>query len=376
MTTEHLNGAPPMRKRSEARRTASPESEPPRATRLEYSDLTAALTSVGKVRDWTVEGVIEGTPLIALIGPEKGGKSWMLGNLAIAIATGGKWLGSFKSCVCGDVCVVENENGPEETSRRFARNARGAGIDPTELLRKGGPIRHYWATDFLLSEDNEAFQGLLEDLEANPPKLVILDPYRNFVDGDENSPKDNTKALRCIAMIREAGQCTVAFGHHLNKQGHMTGARTIKTRADLIIEGTDEAQPWYSVVGRKIRASDPISKPFTVDIVHTDDDDDTIATTKLVCKFKGDAKGKGELTKSAERMLAALKGMKGHKGTQNAIGEAAGVTSGKVRKRALEELEERGLAKHERTRWSLSTREFFATRRSAENGTGWGPNDV
>lgn len=83
-------------------------------------------------------------------------------------------------------------------------------------------------------------------------------------------------------MLRDAARCPVLALHHLNKSGGFTGNRAITTRADLIIEGSDDEKPEYETRGRQLRARiDPIAQPFTISVEHENDDDDTMAATRI-----------------------------------------------------------------------------------------------
>lgn len=320
--------------------------------RLDYSDLAAAYETIGRDRDWTIEGAIERTPIMVLAGAEKRGKSWMLADLVRVVTMGGKWLGAFESRVRGDAVVIESEYHAPEYARRLARLARGAGQDPREMFRR---VRHYSAGDIFLDHDNEALAKLLHDVRDEPPALIVIDPLRNFLGGEENSATDIIEAMRLIATIRDAANAPIALAHHLNKGGTMSGSRALKTRADLFIEGTDEEEPSYSAIGRTIRTDDAIAKPFRVQIVHEDDGNDTIAATRMRCRFQGENRTREGLSTTARKLLATLKSAN-EPITSNRLGTLTN-TNGKVRGRALEELRSSGVATCTEGKWSVSKAE-------------------
>jgi hypothetical protein len=205
-----------------------------------YADLGRAYESVGAERRWTVEGAIEDIPVVLLVGPEKRGKSWMLCDLVVAVTTATKWLGAFQvpPDQQGRVCVIDGEYGPWEYSRRIARLARGRGIDPKEVFAK---IDYVYGWQFMLEAGNGPYLQVVGDIKKKKPSVVIVDPLRNFLDGDENSTTDALNSFRLLTNLRVG--CPVVVAAHLNKRGTMSGARALKTRADMIIEGTDEEQP-------------------------------------------------------------------------------------------------------------------------------------
>jgi hypothetical protein len=321
-----------------------------------YVDLVAELDSIGAKRDWFAEGALEGTPLVVLAGAEKKGKSYAIAQLAVATITGGMWLGAFPIRRPGTFVVLDAEYGPHEYTRRVARIARAEGHDPREVL---AGLRYYYGGFGLEADRNSDFGQIFEDIKRDKPAAMAVDPLRNYLgEGDENSAKDVLTAMRLLSAARDWGECPVVAAHHLNRAGTMSGSRALKTRADLFIEGTDDDEPSYNTIGRTIRRADRIRQPFIIDITHEDDDDDTIAKTFVRARFAGEQTERGTLTRSALRVLDALKKHVGgaSKSTlRKALGNAnAGLVGG-----ALEELRNAGLAEKKGELWSVSTKHFF-----------------
>lgn len=320
-----------------------------------FCDLSVAYAGIETERSWFVEGAIENNPVVLLVGPEKKGKSWMLADLAVAVASGTKWLGAFQANRAGKALVLDGEYGPHEYARRLARLARGRGLDPEEVF---GNVLYVFAVPLLLSKENAFYLQVLQEVSKREPDVVVVDPLRNFVDGDENSTQDALEAYRNLVRFRHG--CPVVAAHHLNKRGEMSGARAFKTRADMLIEGTDEEQPWYSTVGRCIRASDPIANRFTVRIDHEHDEDDRRAATRLSVRFEGESAPRSALSAPARRLLEELKS-RSAAASLNALGKAANVNGGSVKSRAMQELADAGLATKGPRGWELTTPEFFAS---------------
>ncbi len=351
----------------------APARRPPAGTerrpRTEWSDLSAALADVGAERDWFAEGAIEGDPLALFVAPEKSGKSWALMQLAVAAVTGGAWLGRFPIRRRGSAVLLDGEYGQTETARRLARIARGMGHDPRAVLSQ---VRHFHSAGLRLVKDDPLLLGVFHDLKANPAAVVIIDPLRNHLAGSENESEVALDALWCCQALCNAAGCPVIIAHHLNKSGGTSGSRALLTRADLVIEGSDEEQPWYRTRGRTVRQGDAIATPFTVEIRHTNDDDDRVARTQLAARLQGEKAGKGSLSKSAHRMLDAVR----NKTKPTSVGTLRKITNQNdaVAKRALGELEAAGLAEQRGGFWLESTKAFFdaldPTRSSPKEGTG------
>lgn len=339
---------------------AKPAQSTEKRRRFAYADLVAALSEVGAERDWHLEGAVEDAPIVLVSGPEKTCKSWMMGDLCVAVALGLSWLGAFPARRSGDVLVLDGEYGEREYARRVARIARAAGRDPAEVLRR---VRYVYTPGarIYLGDDCEPLKRVAADLQEDPPSAVVLDPLRNHLPpgADENNARDVIAALRVVSALRAKARAPLFLVHHLNKQGEMSGSRAIRTRCDMLIEGSDERPPWFTTTGRTVRKGDRIASPFTVEMQHAHDDDDTKARTRLSARFAGESTAsKPQLSKSALRMLEALRA-NARPMSASAIGKACGISNGQVRGRSHEELRAANLVTYDGRGWSVSTPEFF-----------------
>lgn len=273
-----------------------------------WSDLEAAYASVGKARAWFAEGVIEGKPFIILTAPEKGKKSWVAMQLAACVADSCEtlWLGAFPVKAQGPVVYLDAEYGDYEFARRIARIARGLGAEPLDVLRR---LRHRNSADLILSTEDRVFRSVVDEVTRNKPALIIIDPLRNHLAGDENDSNVIVKATRCIRMLQRFGGCPVMVLHHVNKSGKYSGSRALMGAADLILEGTDEADaPVYTARGRTVRPFDRAAQPFSVEVEHENDEDDTKAAThfKLVTQAGGGGRRKGALPAGLKPLQAKV----------------------------------------------------------------------
>lgn len=352
--------------RTARKATSQDAAEAPEGS-LQYVDLVDRLEKVSGERDWVVEGAIEANPIVVLSGPEKKGKSWMLIDLAISVASGTPWLGTFAVPKPGFAVVLDAEYGANEWTRRAKRLCAGRGLDPCEILRR---IRYAEAQyGFMLSKMNGAFLELFRDLKSGrQTDVVIIDPFRNVLHGDENSAVDVLEAMRMLHVIRSVAGCPVVTAHHLNKSGGVAGSRAIRTRADLLIDGSDEAQPWYGATGRTVRTEDAIARRFTVRVDHENDLDDRIAKTKVLLRFESESTSKSAVSNRALRILDALKTHRAP-ASANELGKIANMKNGSHRKQALDELSSAGLAvQGPDGKWCLGAEGFFASGAATEVG--------
>jgi hypothetical protein len=336
-------------------RAARPES------RFAFSDLGEALTSVGKTRQWRITGFVEGTPIVVWVASEKAMKSWVAMYTAVCLATGSPWFGAYAVEEPGTVVYVDCEYGEHEFARRLARIARGIGHRPEDVIPL---IRHFSSYELALDTQNEAAKWLAKQCKDIAPALIVLDPWRNVLPGEENNADDVKTAMGVAAQIRDMSGAPVWIPHHLNRAGTFNGSRALLGRADLIVEGSDEAEPWYSARGRTIRRDDPIARKFTIALTHDDDTDDSIAATRFALRFEGEAVAKAQLGKTALRVLALLR-KADRPMTKNAIRVATDLNSPVVT-RVLCELRDAAQAEERDGKWSLATPRFFDDLRGAK----------
>ncbi len=352
-----------------------PTSEDARAVGGErrFTNLLTALKDVGKARRWRFEGAIEGAPLVDFIGPEKGNKSWTLIQMALACVTGQPWLGVFACKTPGPVIYVDGcELGAHEFARRAARISRGMGIDIHDAIARG--LHHYYAADLQLASANEAMKWLSDEARRIKPALIVIDPWRNLIAGEENSTPDTIASMQVLAKIRTETDAPITIAHHLNRDGKYSGSRSFKTRADLIFEGSDDEQPWFETKGRYVRlGTDAISKQrFTITVEHDDDEDDTIATTRVALRFENASTTKQNLSKTQSKILRAIR-ESGRRLTQGDVKRITGISNGKEVSKALHAMKAMRLVDFddEEKKWSMPTADFFATlggRSADENG--------
>jgi len=291
-------------------------------------------------RDWFAEGAIEGNPLILFSGPEKSHKSWSAMQLAVATVLGAPWLERFPVRRPGTVVYLDGEYGPHEFTRRICRIARAFGADERRVLNS---IRYRYSIDVTLRSSDLVLNRITRDVNQYRPALVVLDPVRNHLDGDENEAHVVLAAFAALARLKTIGRCPVLLIHHLNKSGKFSGSRAFTTRADLIIEADDRGSPVYSARGRTLRPGvDPLAEPFSIEIEHTDDADDEIAATRLVYSGRSAAPPKAapKTPGLGERILELLATASGAL-TLNSIADGLGRNGSDV-KRELETLQAAG----------------------------------
>lgn len=168
-----------------------------------------------------IRGILRQGHKMLLAGSSKAGKSFALMELALAISTGGEWLGW--PCEKGKVLYCNFELDEASARNRFNAICAYRGMDAAEACAgiTDWNLRGYnlTAKDFalrLFSRAREA--GFL---------AVIIDPIYKLGLGDENSAGDVGSFLGVLDTICTTLGCAVIYCHH-----HSKGAQSGKAVAD------------------------------------------------------------------------------------------------------------------------------------------------
>lgn len=153
---------------------------------------------------WAVHHLIQDNAENLIAGEPGVGKSWISGDLAVAVATGSAFLDRHTQQ--GPVVIINFDDPSESLPRMFAeRSARGREYDFAEL-----PI-YYWQPEEskpyppegLITPD--VFEYLLEQVALIKPRLIIVDAYSSaFPNLDGNKGNDVIRAFEALRQLRIA----------------------------------------------------------------------------------------------------------------------------------------------------------------------------
>jgi len=220
--------------------------------------------------DWLVEGLILRGTINMLDGLGGSGKSTLINQLVLSLATGTPFLG--KATKQGRVLVVNAEDPGAENHRRMRNVAHSYKCDGVseDILGKGADnVAFVSLQDITVSpalrdragNPTRAFEDILVFVESWGPDLVIFDPLVYFFAGDENSTAD---AIAFYSMMKQL-KTTILFIHHQNKDGQKTG--NIKTSARGSIVFTDNARTRMVLGDNKLQVVKiNYHEPYTLDL--------------------------------------------------------------------------------------------------------------
>ncbi len=141
-------------------------------------------------------------------------------------------------------------------------------------------------------------QRLAGHLEVTQTNLVVIDSFRRFSAGDENSSGDVAKSLkhaRILAQDLATGAATrlVVVVHHLGRNGLPRGSTDFKAAVDTTVSLDRRRDGW------QLRAEHHTAKPYSCDI-RTTDTDEFLRIEELASTSSG---ARGDLRRHIEQVL-------------------------------------------------------------------------
>jgi len=211
-----------------------------------------------------VQGVLRRREIMNVIAASKTGKSWFVGDLALAVATGRPWLG-FETA-SGKVLLIDNELHPATLANRLPKIAVARGID----LAK---VNDAFAVESLRGRlvDLHAMEPYFEALPRDTFRLIILDAlYRFLPKGvDENDNGAVAQLYNLLDRWAERLSCAFVCVHHASKGnqsakaitdvGSGAGAQSRATDAHLVLRPHEETD--VAVLQAAVRSFPPV-QPF------------------------------------------------------------------------------------------------------------------
>jgi len=182
---------------------------------------------------WIIPNILPAGGCTIVAGQPKAGKSWATLDMALAIASGGEFLG-HQVVEPGRVLYLDAETPEWALQERLRHLAAGRRLDTDALKR----IRIMPAAWLNLSEQPD-FDRLFNTILRDPPDLVVIDPLVRFHTLDENSASEMSPWLQAIRSLTSP-RTAVLLVHHMNKGSADNGRRDGQN-----LRGTSDLHGWY-----------------------------------------------------------------------------------------------------------------------------------
>ena len=170
------------------------------------------MTEFPEMKPVLIHGLLRIGETMNIIAPPKTGKSWLVTDLAAAVATGSPWFGY--PCEQGKVLIIDNELHPETSANRIPKviNARNY---PMSIVQRNLFVENQ--RGFLRSIYD--LKSRLEEIKEHGFKLIIIDAfYRAMPSGMEEN--DNAKMAEIYNRLDSYAaelNCAFVLIHHTSK---------------------------------------------------------------------------------------------------------------------------------------------------------------
>jgi RecA-family ATPase len=237
---------------------------------------SAALLRASKDKpDFLIHERIPSGAITLLVAKRGSTKSWLVYDLALKVAQGGgrKWLDTPGPEEGAPVLVLSYDNPTEETGRRFKRLG----------LRTNDPL-YFHSVDQNALRMPSAEDKLRNIVHHLQPKLVIVDSFRQAVEGNENDSEAMGKVMSGFKLLAACpSKPAVIIVHHAAKGLSLDGpgargSGEIEGSADAVMTIEDGAVSWTK--SRSWVMSDAFS--VTYKLVDHDDSNTTRIEVKKV----------------------------------------------------------------------------------------------
>lgn len=182
-----------------------------------------------------VEGVLRQGHKMLVAGPSKAGKSWLLVELARAIATGGEWLG--KRCRRGHVLYVNLEIDSASFLHRVDAVDAALGRMDADSARR----LHVLNLRGRARSISELAPSIVRKVQllGEPVSAIVIDPLYKVMGGaDENAAGDVAQFMNAFDRIAEEVGCSMVYCHHFSK-GAQDGKRSLDMASGSGVFGRD-----------------------------------------------------------------------------------------------------------------------------------------
>lgn len=240
---------------------------------LSLADLTARYTDL---RQPVIHGLLRQGETMNVISAPKIGKSWLVIDLALAIATGRTWMDTF-AAERGNVLIIDNELHGETSANRIPKVAAARRIPLEDVGRRlfVQNLRGQLLDIFSLG-------AYFRSLERGRFKVIILDAFYRFmpVDTDENDNGAMAHVYNRLDRYADDLDCCFVLIHHTSKGnqsgktitdvGAGAGSQSRATDTHLVLRPHEEedavvldaaVRSWPPVQARCLRWTFPVWTP-------------------------------------------------------------------------------------------------------------------
>jgi hypothetical protein len=238
--------------------------------------LTDLVARYPDMRRPVIHGLLRQGETMNIVAAPKIGKSWLVTDLALSIATGRPWLDTF-ACEAGDVLIIDNELHCETTANRVPKVAAARQISLADVGERifVQNLRGHWQDIFMMGV-------YFQSLKPGRFRVIILDAMYRFLprETDENDNATMANIYNAIDRYADLLGCCFVLIHHTSKGtqsgrvitdvGAGAGAQSRATDTHLILRPHEEdgavvleaaVRSWPPVAPKCLRWAFPVWLP-------------------------------------------------------------------------------------------------------------------
>lgn len=212
-------------------------------------DFDTVWDNVPPKKEELITDMLRQSHIMIISGQSKVGKSYLMIELAAAIATGDFWCG--KKCARGKVLYVNGEVDEDSCLNNILDVCKAKGYTKEQIA---GNLK-VWNLRGHISEIGNLKKSLFRRFKKDELKAVILDPTYKIFNGDESNPHDVSQFTLHLDDIANTLDTSVIYVHHYTKGSQIgkesidraSGSGVFARHADCIVtvtklESTEETK--------------------------------------------------------------------------------------------------------------------------------------
>lgn len=225
--------------------------QPDQTDDIAHDDLSLGqLSRITDKVEWAVPNMIPKKGIGFIAGLPEACKTWIVLDLALSMAHGGKWLGKFPVEKCR-VYYIDQERIKAEMKRRVDALLAAKELPPDGFADRF--IARCAALHKIHLNVPNSFAAFEKRLMTVQPDFVIVDSFKTFHSSNELSSQDQQLIMQKLKMLRDKYGCGFIFVHHETKsviQKRLDGGKVHYTDAAGTIDLAQTADTFFNVVSQ------------------------------------------------------------------------------------------------------------------------------
>lgn len=173
-----------------------------------------AFAATKKTIPFIVPGLVGLNTINVWAGLQESRKSWLLLDLAVAVASGTSWLNRYP-CMKGKAIIIDQERPGDEMKRRLEALIVGRGLNADDI--EGSLIPKADISPRFQLNIDESFAAFEKMVDEVRPMIVLIDSLSAIQSGDINSKPDMQKFFERLKVLRLKYGVSFVILHHENK---------------------------------------------------------------------------------------------------------------------------------------------------------------